>query len=193
MSGCSPVGKTESNMYGQESDHIRRNKDFVGLYQQHERNLHGYVLSLLPDTTAAEEICQETSLRLWEQFEQFDRSKDFGAWARTIAYYQVLKYRKKLGRERLQFSSELLAVLADRASVRCDELASRQSHLIQCLQKLGEMKRQAIRLYYGLGMTANDVAEKLGRSIAAIEKLLVRTRNDLRQCVETAMRREERP
>ena len=114
------------------------------------------------------------------------------AWARTIAYYQVLKYRKSLKRERLQFNSELLAVLADRASVRCDDLANRQSYLIDCLAKLSGPKRQIIQLYYSLGMTAKNVAEKLGRNVAAVEKTLVRARGDLRECVEAAVRREER-
>ena len=143
-------------------DRIRRSEEFASLYRQHERNLYGYVLSLIPDIAAADEICQDTSLRLWEQFEQFDTSKDFGAWARTIAYYQVLKYRKSLGRERLQFNSELLEVLADRASVRCDDLANRQSYLIECLTKLSGLKRQVIQLYYSLGMTAKERGRKTG-------------------------------
>ena len=127
---------------------------------------------------------------MWQQFDRFDPSKDFGAWARTIAYYQVLKYRKTMGRERLQFNSELLGVLADRAAVRCDELATRQSYLIECLAKLSDFKRQVIRLYYCLGMTAKAVAEKLGRNVTATEKALVRARHELHDCIEAAVRRE---
>lgn len=171
----------------------RHSQEFVGLYRQHERGLHGYVLSLVADLAAADEICQETSLRLWEQFDRFDRTKDFGIWARTIAYYQVLKYRKSLGRDRLQFNSELLGILADRVAVRCDELTNRQDHLNDCLTKLSGLKRQMIRLYYSLGFTAKGVAEKLGRNVSAVEKTLARTRTDLRECIEKAMRREVRP
>jgi RNA polymerase sigma factor (sigma-70 family) len=68
----------------------------------------------------------------------------------------------------------------------------RQGYLLKCLSKLNDFKRQVIRLYYSSGMTTKGIAEKLGRNTAAIEKTLVRTRGHLRECIETASRREGR-
>jgi RNA polymerase sigma-70 factor (ECF subfamily) len=178
-------------MSSQQKDHNSLSEQFVRLFQQCERGLFKYILSLVLDVTAADEISQNTSLLLWEEFESFDQSKDFGAWARTIAYYQVLKYRQTCGRERVQFDSELLNVLADRMTVRYDELIARQDHLIDCIAQLGEFKRQVIRLYYGLGMTTKVAAEHLGKSVAAVEKTLIRVRRVLNGCIEAAVRRED--
>lgn len=178
-------------MGSHETDRDLCRDQFVRLFQRHERSLYGYILSLVPNIAAADEVSQNTNLLLWEEFDRFDLNTDFFAWARTIAYYQVLAYRKNVGRERVRFNSELLEVLADRAAVRRDELAARQSHLIDCLAKLSEFKRQVVRLYYCSGMTAKGVAEKLNRNIAAVEKTLVRTRHTLHDCIETAIRREE--
>jgi RNA polymerase sigma-70 factor, ECF subfamily len=175
---------------GEPNGDLRR-EQFVRLFGRYERGLYGYILSLLPDMAAADEVSQETGLLLWKEFDRFDPGTDFGAWARTIAYYQVLAYRKKAERERLQFDSELLEVLADRASARWNELVARQSHLMDCLAQLSEFKQQVLRLYYRFGMTAKAVAEQLGRKVAAVEKTLVRTRRALYDCIETAMRREE--
>ena len=83
--------------------------------------------------------------------------------------------------------------LADRAAARWDELVARQSHLIDCLSKLSEFKQQVIRLYYRFEMTGKAIAERLGRNVAVVEKTLIRSRLTLRDCIETAMRREERP
>jgi RNA polymerase sigma-70 factor, ECF subfamily len=170
-----------------------RTEEFVRLFRLYDRHIYGYILSLLPNIADADEISQKTSLRLWEQFDQFDLSKDFGAWARAIAYYQVLAHRKTAGRQRVQFNSELLELLSDRMAVRRDELSSRQSYLMDCLAKLSDFGRQVIRLYYSLGMTARRVAEKLGRNVAGVEKTLARTRRTLHDCIETEIRREERP
>ncbi len=178
-------------MTSQEPDQERRREEFVRLFQEHERSLYGYILSLVPNLAAADEISQNASLVLWEEFDRFDPNTDFRAWARTIAYYEVLTYRKKAGRERVRFDSELLDVLADRAAVRCDDLATRQSHLIDCLAELSEFKRQVVRLYCVFGMTIKTVAEKLGRNVSAVEKTLARTRRSLYDCVEKAMRRED--
>lgn len=154
--------------------------------------MYRYILSLVLNPTAADEIRQNTSLILWEEFHRFDLQTDFGAWARTIAYYQVLKHRKANTRERVQFDSELLEVLADRATVRYNELAARQDHLLDCLSKLSDFKRQVIKLYYNFGMTAKRAAEHLGKNVSVIEKTLLRTRRTLYDCIEKATRREER-
>lgn len=180
-------------MSSQQSDYDRRSKEFVSLFQRHERTLYGYILSLVPNLAAADEISQDTNLRLWEQFDRFDPNTDFVAWACTVAYYQVLTYRKKVGRERLRFDSRLLEVVASRVAARHDELASRQTHLVDCLAQLSEFKRDIIRLYYYLGMSAKAVAEKLGRNVTTVEKTLGRARRALHECVEAAMRREEHP
>jgi RNA polymerase sigma-70 factor, ECF subfamily len=177
-------------MESQKQDRDLRRDEFIRLFQRYQRGVYRYILSLVLDVTAADEISQNTHLLLWEEFGRFDLNTDFGAWARTIAYYEILKYRKASKRERLQFDSELLEVLADRVTVRYDELVARQGHLIDCLAKLSEFKRQVIQLYYRLGMTTKTVAERLGKSVAVVEKTLVRTRHTLQDCIEAAARRE---
>ena len=76
----------------QTNEHVER---FVQLLSKCERRLNDYVLSLVPNWADAEEVLQETKLRLWQQYHEYDPTKDFGAWACTIAYYQVLTMRKR--------------------------------------------------------------------------------------------------
>jgi RNA polymerase sigma-70 factor, ECF subfamily len=179
-------------MNPEELNRDRRREEFVRLFQQHERGLYGYILSLVANVAAADEISQDTNLLLWQEFDRFESGTDFRAWARAIAYFQVLTYRKKLHRERVRFDSDFLQVLADRAASRCDELSVRQSHLIDCLMRLSDFKRQVIQLYCCCDMKLKAVAERLGRSVSAVEKTLMRSRRALYDCVETAMRREDR-
>jgi RNA polymerase sigma-70 factor (ECF subfamily) len=175
-----------------KSNHEQRSQEFVRLFHQNDRKLYGYILSLVPNIAAADEISQETNVRLWEQFDQFDPNKDFISWACTIAYYQVLTYRTISNRERVQFDSKLLELIANQATAQRDELAEKQSYLVDCLTQLDDFKREVVRLSYSLGMTAKAVADRLGRSTSAVEQVLVRTRRTLHECVERAMRREER-
>lgn len=175
-----------------ELDRDHRREEFVRLFQRYDRGIYGYILSLIPNIVAADEISQNTSLLLWKEFDKFDPSKDFGVWARAIAHYQVLSYRNSKARDRLHFDSDALELLADHAAQQCEALVARQAHLIDCLSRLSEPKREVMRLHHCLGMTVKAVAEKLGRNVAAVEKMLLRTRRALFDCVELAMRREER-
>jgi RNA polymerase sigma-70 factor, ECF subfamily len=166
-------------------------QQFVRLLTGNERRLKSYILTLVPNLADAEQIAQDTSLRLWEQFDRYNPSLgDFSAWARTIAHYQIMTYRKKLGRERIVFSSELVDLLAERTAAREPELAERQEALVDCLQKLPEHSRELIRLYYVVGMKVRAAAEKLGRTVAATEKAIVRIRRLLYDCINSALRKD---
>ena len=81
---------------------------FVQLLAAHEHRLGSFVLALVPNWTDAEDIIQQTKLRLWEQFETYDPEKDFGIWACVIARYEVLAFRTRSARSRVQFSQELI-------------------------------------------------------------------------------------
>jgi RNA polymerase sigma-70 factor (ECF subfamily) len=179
-------------MENRKVDYELRSQEFLRLFQRSDRRLYGYILSLVPNIGAADEISQETNLRLWELFDQFDPQRDFLSWACTIAYYQVLKYRKTAARERLQFNSKALDLLSEETANRRDVLAAKEEHLVDCLSHLDDFRREALRLYYSLGMTAKAVAERLGRSTSATEQILARTRHTLHDCIERAMHRERR-
>src|SRR5580700_5633498 len=90
----------------------RRTAEFVRLLQQHDHRISALVFALVPDWADAEDLIQETSVRVWEQYGEYKPGTDFGAWACTIARYMVLAYRKRQKRSRLQFSSNVLEVVA---------------------------------------------------------------------------------
>ena len=54
-----------------------RTAEFVRLLKQHDRRLSAYVHSLVPDWNEAEDIVQDTSVRLWEQFDKYDSDSNF--------------------------------------------------------------------------------------------------------------------
>jgi RNA polymerase sigma-70 factor, ECF subfamily len=166
-------------------------RQFIALLTKHQQHLNRYILALVPNLADAEQIAQDTAIRLWEQFEEYDSTvASFVVWARTIAYFQVLTFRKSAGRERLVFDSELVDALADRVVVRTQLLADRQEALTDCLNKLPKHGREVIRLYYFTGMKIRAAAERLGRSVAATEKAVARIRRVLHDCVEGVLQKE---
>lgn len=158
--------------------------DFVRLLKQHERQLNGYILALVSDWHVADEIAQETSVRLWEQFGEYRREMDFGAWARTIARYQVLTYRKRLARERLRFSQRFVDTVADRLETMWPDLSGQLDAMIDCLSLLSEAERNLIRLCYRGDRSIKQVADELGRTHHATYKAVERIRKTLQLCVE---------
>lgn len=168
-------------------------KRFVRLLTQHERGVYAYILKLVLDWNDANEILQETNVRLWEEFERFEPGSNFGAWARTIAYYQVLAWRKRRKRSRLVFDNETVEKLA-----ACDDensLAeqSRCLALAACIEQLSSRKRNLLSRCYEANATIRGVADELHLSVEAVYKSLQRIRLALHQCVEQRLLRDESP
>lgn len=171
-----------------DRDSVRR---FVRLLSRHERSLNAFILSLVPNWHDADEIAQETKVRLWEQFDQFDPATQFSAWARTIAHYQVLTYRKRKRREAVRFSRETLEALAFEADSYTKELGPRHYALEGCLNKLpGRHRELVLQCYSRQESTLKDAAERLGRTYEATRKTLLRVRRLLAECVDRTLQAE---
>ncbi len=159
-----------------------RAAEFVRLLSTCERRLHTYVLAMVGNLTDADDVIQETNVRLWEQFAEY-RGNDFGNWACAIAYYQVLSFRKRTNRVQ-KFSDDFFAHTAREMNARADELEARQHALGYCLEKLSPADRELVLTSYSGQHTIQQVATLVGRSVTATYQALWRIRNSLRRCVE---------
>ncbi len=156
---------------------------FVRLLTQHERRVYGYILRLVPVWSDADEVLQETNVRLWEEFDRFEPGTDFAAWAIRVAHYQVLTWRKRRSRSRIVFSDEAIQAIADESASPIAEIDSRQAALEECLKKLTPRNRDLILRCYADGSTIRGVAGQLGRSADAVYKSVQRIRVTLHNCV----------
>lgn len=153
-----------------------------------EAVLRSYLLAATGDMHAADDLLQEVSSVLWEKFGQYDASRPFGRWALGIARLEVLKWRQRLARSREVLSEETVRMLADTVAEEAGEVDERKTHLRRCLEKVQQRTRQVLELRYWQALPIKQIAERLGKSVAAIEMVLVRARRALRRCVERRLR-----
>ena len=97
-------------MFASDSE---RNETFVRLHSRYQQRIYAFILTLVPNPTDADDILQETGVVLWRKFDEFDLDTDFVHWAHKIAYYEVLKFRTRQGKERLCFDETLIEAMAD--------------------------------------------------------------------------------
>jgi RNA polymerase sigma-70 factor (ECF subfamily) len=158
----------------------------------HERRLESLILALVPHWADAENLIQETKIRLWQQFDQFDPDQDFGGWARTIAYYEVLSFRNRQKRSReYPTSQEFLDSIFDEEDRSAVETDRHLSALQTCLKKLSETARLLLNWRYGGAGKIKDLAPQLGCSSDAAYKRLETVRRSLFRCVEQELSKED--
>ena len=168
-----------------------RVEEFVRLLGQNQRRLFLYVRTLVPNPLDAEEVLQNTNLVLWREFGQFQAGTNFAAWACRVALNQVLAWRKKRQRDRLEFTDEFLVAVAREAEERADVLEDRCRALAGCLEKLPRDQRELIRLRYDEGGSIESVARQARRTVDATYRALSRIRHTLHDCVTRTLEREK--
>jgi RNA polymerase sigma-70 factor (ECF subfamily) len=163
---------------------------FVLLYTRHQREIRAYIAALVGNWAEADEVMAETSLALWNQFDRYDPTRSFGAWACGVAFHRVLRRRRALGRDRHEFGGAFEAA-AERAAARmesdADRLGARTAALESCLGKLPEADRGLLESAYRGDSTIRDLAGRLGRPAKAVYKTLARIRAVLVACVEKTL------
>lgn len=156
---------------------------FAELMASHQVRLIGYIRSLLADEHAAKDVLQETNMTLLGKQSDFEPGTNFTAWAFRIAYFEVLSWRRDKGRDRLQFSNELVEALAESGEKTSADYEMRLEALKSCLQKLPDRQREIVQKHYLNGSAVQDVADTMDLKPNAASQLLHRARKNLFECI----------
>jgi RNA polymerase sigma-70 factor, ECF subfamily len=166
--------------------------EFVRTFVRHQRDIHAFILSLVPNWADAEDIFQETSTRLFQQGDRCTSIDAFLPWARTVAYYQVLSYRKQHRRRSQRFAEVCLDLIAESHN-EAEAADGRRQALLSCLGKLEAAARRLLELAYRGDLSVAEVAHRVGQNTTATYKSLSRIRHRLRICVDRSLSHKERP
>jgi RNA polymerase sigma-70 factor (ECF subfamily) len=167
---------------------------FLALFQANRARIYAYLLALVPHLDDADDLLQEVSVRLWQNFGQFRDGTDFGAWSFSFVRYAAMNHhrrKRRLGR-RVTFSDELLCAISNRVSHASWRVDERQVSLERCVNKLPERARWLVEDYYIRGGTMKSISLEIGRSVPTVTKTLSRIRGLLAACVERTLELESK-
>lgn len=166
--------------------------EFIDLFLKAEPRIYSYIRSQIPHRADAEDVLQETAATLWTKFDDFERGSDFLAWAYQVARFKVQHHHEKQSRRRRLFSQEFVQVVARKSEQMSRELGDLESKLIECMKRLPPGDGEVVQLCYGSDSTIETVAQQLGRPVNTIKSVLKRARRALYDCIQRAIRREDR-
>ena len=174
-----------------DSDSRKTNEFFAEMFSLNYRHIMSFIYSLVPNSSDADDIMQETAKVMWEKIDQFEVGTNFVSWAMTIAKYQILLHRKKF-HTKVPFSSALIETLSEEASVPAPKTNHKKLDALRdCIQKLAPKDRKLIFYRFEKRYTAKLLSKQIGVAINTIYRNEGRILNDLLKCVQHTLRTNE--
>ncbi len=163
---------------------------FLELFSQSSRRIYGYILSLLPRQSDADDVFQRCSLILWKKFDTFKPDEEFGAWACGVAFYEVKNFKRSTARDRHFFSDDLIEQLSDQSLAKSEFLIDNLDALKHCVEELGPGDQRLIKSIYWENTPMSTIAESMGIIIQSLYNRISRVRTRLTRCVEQRLLEE---
>ncbi|MBN1393683.1 MAG: sigma-70 family RNA polymerase sigma factor [Pirellulales bacterium] len=169
---------------------INARKRFDERFVRSHRHVFRYIAALLPNLDDAEEVFQETCLKMLEKWRDYDSLRPIEPWACGIARNMVRKYYDRTRRGGRPLSEIVVAAVSETQHRLAAEVDLRLQKLPECLEKLSDQQRSLLRQCYGGNQTIRAVAEASELGPDALYKRLERIRRILFECIELAVTRE---
>ena len=158
---------------------------FERLYDATRSKLYGVLLRILGRPELAEDVMQETYLKVWKMADKFDPAQASPiTWMVAIARNRAIDIVRKRGETSIEeepeaqnVASELPAPLARR------EMTEELRRLLSCLGKLDPEKQRIVLLAYYSGWSREQLSTKLDIPVNTIKTWLRRSLLEIRECM----------
>jgi RNA polymerase sigma-70 factor (ECF subfamily) len=143
------------------------------LYDRYARLAYSLIVRIVRDSGVAEDLTQETFLRVWNHAQAFNSERGtLGPWLLTVARNRAIDYlRSSSGKaalsthEMTETEAPILFANLEQELVSADEAR----RIREALTKLSGNYRTVIELAYFEGLSQSEMAEKLGHPLGTIK------------------------
>lgn len=160
---------------------VLRDRDaFRRLYDATSPRVFSVALSMLNNRVEAEEVLQETYLKVWHSADMFDASRgDPTGWIVSMARNRAIDLiRRRRPEVRIASNAE------QTEEVATSGIAERDQRLDECLNALESSQRQSIFAAYFQGLSHSEIATRFAEPIGTIKSRVRRGLIALKGCLE---------
>ena len=187
---CAPIAADV--VYDEDSELLDRlatgdEVAFRVLVERHIDRAYAIALRIAGNAADAEDVVQDTMLKVWTHRGRWQHGRaKFSTWLYRVVSNRCIDLRRKPRNENVDAVPEVADDRPDASSVI--ERNEVNDLLGAAMQRLPEQQRVAVILSYHEDMSNGEIAEVMDTTVAAVESLLKRGRQQLREL----LRRHER-
>jgi RNA polymerase sigma factor (sigma-70 family) len=159
---------------------------FERLVRQHQRLCWHIIYRIVRHRQDAEDLCQETFLRVHRYLHQYRFESALNTWIGQIAYSVALRYMERRRIPLIDNADDgtevsLVENLGDGVDIEADSInMDIVGHVHEALERLPPLQRTLMTLYHVEGLSIADVSRVTGLADGTIKSHLFRARLRLR-------------
>lgn len=163
------------------------------LISRYQNRLYRYLLRLVHNEAEAEDLFQETWMRVAAKIRAFDPHRNFDAWLFTLAHNLAIDHLRRLRPESLDepasggASGETLAARlpsSERPPIESLLERERFGRLQETMSTLPVIYREVLTLRFEEEMKIEEIAQVLGTPVSTIKSRLRRSLEQMRNQLE---------
>lgn len=161
---------------------------FVGLYNRFKGPVYSFCYKMLLDSDAAEDVMQETFLRIYENRERLLKTSAFKSWLFTIARNQCLNSIRRSGKH-ISLSNDSHEVVSSQDTPVLEMEKSEQIRIVTAfLESLKPDYREVIILREYQNLTYEEIAAITRTTVSAVKSRLFKARKKLAVMMESTLK-----
>lgn len=165
----------------------------VPLMERYQHRLYRYLLRLVWQEATAEDLFQQTWIRVMERISTYDPNRNFESWlftvARNLALDHLRRYEPESLDEPLSSGDTRAEWVADSGPGALEQLMSQErgGWLLVALSELPPVFREVLTLRFEEEMKIEEIAVVLGVPLGTVKTRLHRALKHLRRAIEEKM------
>ncbi len=158
---------------------------FDKLYAATRAKLYGVALRILRRSDLADEVIQDTYIRIWSSAGQFDAALASPiTWMVAIARNRAIDVIRKKSDASLEEMPEVMEIAADSVEpLAARELSEELQRLLVCIGRLDGDRRKLVLLAYYNGWSREQLAKQFDKPVNTIKTWLRRSLLEIRECL----------
>lgn len=146
---------------------VKDKKSYDYLYNNYSSNLYGIALHITQRKELAEDVLQETFIKVFKKIESFsDKKGTLFTWMLNICRNGAID-KIRYGKERKQVSLDLLEIdISDDFNL---EIKLANDELWSLLDNLDSSQKEILKLFYYYGYTHREISEKLNLPFGTVK------------------------
>jgi RNA polymerase sigma-70 factor, ECF subfamily len=155
---------------------------FRALFEKHKDMVYSVALRYCGDSVVAQDIAQDTFLKLFSTIGSFRGDSSFDAWLYRMVVNSCFDQRRRT-RRLAPLVDEILSVLPTPDVSALDEVLRREmsAHIKSVVESLAPDQRMVVVLRYTRGLSYDEIGEILGCAPGTIASRLNRARKVLQR------------